>query len=80
VVRFYGEVAAGVELLYGVLTTMQRIGETPLTSLIGDLITRFSGITMCRAVTGLIWVFSKQDRLIEMKTLISLSPTFHVKF
>jgi len=59
---------------------MQRIGETPLTSLIGDLITRFSGSTMCRAVTGLIWVFSKQDRLIEMKTLISLSPTFHVKF
>ena len=79
-VRFYGEVAAGVGLLYGVLTTMQRIGETPLTSLIGDLITRFSVITMCRAVTGLIWVFSKQDRLIEMKKLISLSPTFHVKF
>ena len=79
-VRYHGEVAESVGLLYGALMTLQRIGETHLTSLIGDLITRFSGITMCRAVTGLIWVFSKQDRLIEMKTLISLSPTFHVKF
>ena len=61
----YGEVAAGVGLLAGALATLPRIRETPIIAEIGDLITRFSGITMCCVVTGVIWVVIKPENLIQ---------------
>ena len=50
----YGEVAAGIGLLIGALPTLPRIREIPLIAELGDLLTRFSGITMCGVVTGVI--------------------------
>jgi putative oxidoreductase len=61
----YGEVAAGVGLLVGALATLPRIKEMPVIAELGDLLTRFSGITMCCVVTGVIWVVIKPESLIQ---------------
>ena len=61
----YGEVAAGIGLLVGALPTLPRIREIPLIAELGDLLTRFSGITMCCVVTGVIWVVIKPESLIQ---------------
>ncbi len=51
----YGEIGAGVGIILGGL-----LGFKFLTGL-GDLITRFSGITMTCIMTGVIWVTSSPD-------------------
>ena len=61
----YGEIAAGVGLLLGAITTMPRIKNISYVSEMGDLITRFSGITMCCIITGVIWVVIKPESLLE---------------
>ena len=45
-----GEIGAGVGLLVGGLFTKKFLWE------LGDVITRFSGITMCCIMTGVIWI------------------------
>ena len=45
-----GEIGAGVGLLLGGLFPKKFLWE------LGDLITRFSGITICSIMTGVIWV------------------------
>ena len=45
-----GEIGAGVGLLVGGMFPKKFLWE------IGDLITRFSGITICSIMTGVIWV------------------------
>jgi len=45
-----GEIGAGVGLLIGGLFPKKFLWE------LGDLITRFSGITICSIMTGVIWV------------------------
>ena len=45
-----GEMGAGVGLLIGGLFPKKFLWE------LGDLITRFSGITICSIMTGVIWV------------------------
>ena len=45
-----GEIGAGVGLLVGGLFPKNFLQE------LGDLITRFSGITICSIMTGVIWV------------------------
>jgi len=45
-----GEIGAGVGLLVGGLFPKKFLWE------LGDLITRFSGITICSIMTGVIWV------------------------
>jgi len=45
-----GEVGAGVGLLVGGLFPKKFLWE------LGDVITRFSGITMCCIMTGVIWI------------------------
>jgi putative oxidoreductase len=47
-----GEIGAGVGLLVGGL--MQNLKN--LLKELGDLITRFSGITICSIMTGVIWL------------------------
>lgn len=47
-----GEIGAGVGLLIGGL--MQNLKN--LLKELGDLITRFSGITICSIMTGVIWL------------------------
>ena len=60
----YGEVAAGVGLLLGGVVTMPRIRDSATVSVIGDMITRFSGIVMCCIATGVIWAVIKPESLI----------------
>ena len=45
-----GEIGAGIGLLIGGLFPKKFLWE------LGDLITRFSGITICSIMTGVIWV------------------------
>lgn len=46
----YGEIGAGLGLLVGGAVIWQKFKEFQ------DLITRFSGITICSIMTGVIWV------------------------
>ena len=47
----YGELGAGIGLLVaGIMATWSRVRDY------GDLLTRFSGITICSIMTGVIWV------------------------
>jgi len=51
----YGEIGAGIGLIAGgVLGFKDHIG-------LGDLITRFSGITMACIMTGVIWISAPAD-------------------
>lgn len=60
----YGEVAAGLGLLAGGLATIPKIKDISLLAVLGDLLTRFSGIVMCCVVTGVIWTVIKPESLI----------------
>lgn len=60
----YGEVAAGLGLLFGGLATIPKIRDIGFLAVLGDLITRFSGIVMCCIVTGIIWTVIKPESLI----------------
>jgi len=60
----YGEVAAGLGLLVGGLATMPKIKDIAVLAVLGDLITRFSGIVMCCVATGIIWTVIKPESLI----------------
>jgi putative oxidoreductase len=60
----YGEVAAGVGLLVGGLTTLPRIRDISTVAIAGDMLTRFSGIVMCCVITGVIWTVLKPESLI----------------
>ena len=46
----YGELGAGIGLLVGGVVIWKALKE------LQDLITRFSGITICSIMTGVIWV------------------------
>tara|TARA_B100000900_G_scaffold396142_1_gene395186 strand:+ start:1172 stop:1585 length:414 start_codon:yes stop_codon:yes gene_type:complete len=46
----YGEIGAGIGLLVGGLVFYKAIAE------LQDIITRFSGITICSIMTGVIWI------------------------
>ena len=51
----YGEIGAGIGLFVGgILGFKDHIG-------LGDVITRFSGITMACIMTGVIWISAPQD-------------------
>ena len=43
-------------------------------AILGDLITRFSGITMCCITTGVIWVVTKPESLLD----VILHDNFHL--
>ena len=45
-----GEIGAGIGLLVGGLFPKKFLWE------LGDLVTRFSGITICSIMTGVIWI------------------------
>jgi putative oxidoreductase len=60
----YGEVAAGIGLLVGGLTTLPRIRDIPIVAVAGDMLTRFCGIVMCCVITGVIWTVIKPESLV----------------
>ena len=50
----YGEFLAGIGLLVGGILNRMWMYDMP--DWIGDMVTRFSGITMCCIMTGVIWI------------------------
>ena len=50
----YGEFLSGIGLLVGGFLTVAWMYDMPHS--VGDIITRFSGITMCCIMTGVIWI------------------------
>ena len=63
----YGEIGAGLGLLAGGAVIWQKLKE------LQDLITRFSGITICSIMTGVIWV-AKPNSFMD----VVLYGNFHV--
>ena len=63
----YGEIGAGLGLLVGGAVIWQKVKEFQ------DLITRFSGITICSIMTGVIWV-GQPDSFMD----VLLYDNFHV--
>lgn len=63
----YGEIGAGIGLLLGGLVLYKAWKE------IFDIITRFSGITICSIMTGVIWI-GQPDSLTD----VLLYDNFHV--
>ena len=63
----YGEIGAGLGLLVGGAVLIKAWRE------LYDIITRFSGITICSIVTGVIWT-SQPESLID----VLLYDNFHV--
>ena len=58
----YGEFLSGLGLLFGgVLTASWLYNES--FDWFGDMITRFSGITMCCIMTGVIWIGDPESLL-----------------
>ena len=57
----YGEFLAGIGLLVGGVMNVQWMYEVP--DWVGDMITRFSGVTMCCIMTGVIWVGDPESLL-----------------
>jgi len=47
----YGELGAGLGLIVGGIIALQKYWRE-----LGDLLTRFCGITICSIMTGVIWV------------------------
>jgi len=60
----FGELAAGIGLLIGGLVTLPRIKDNYIVAVLGDMLTRFSGIVMCCIATGVIWTVIKPESLI----------------
>jgi putative oxidoreductase len=57
-------VAAGLGLLVGGLATIPKLRDIASLAVLGDMITRFSGIVMCCVVTGVIWTVIKPESLL----------------
>jgi putative oxidoreductase len=60
----YGEVAAGLGLLLGGMATIPKIKDISFFAVVGDMVTRFSGIVMCSVTTGIIWTVLKPESLL----------------
>ena len=63
----WGEIGAGIGLLIGGAVFINKLAE------LQDIITRFSGITICSIVTGVIWV-GQPDSFMD----VILYDNFHV--
>jgi putative oxidoreductase len=70
----YGFLLAGIGLLVGGITSMFGISKIKFVAELSDLITRFSGITMCCITTGVIWVVTKPNSLWD----VVLHDNFHL--
>lgn len=52
----YGELGSGVGLLVAAFLSLKAISRVPFVSDFSDMLSRFSGITMCCITTGVIWI------------------------
>lgn len=64
----YGELGAGLGLIVGGLLSTEKLWPY-----IGDLLTRFCGITICCIMTGVIWV-GEPESILD----VILYDNFHV--
>ena len=61
----YGELGAGVGLLAAAFMSLKAISHLPFITECSDMLSRFSGITMCSITTGVIWI-SEPESLTEV--------------
>ena len=61
----YGELGAGIGLLVGGLFATKLASIQKIVPELGDMVTRFSGITICSITTGVIWI-SQPESLIDV--------------
>ena len=61
----YGELGAGVGLLAAAFMSLKAISHLPFITECSDMLSRFSGITMCSITTGVIWI-SEPESLMEV--------------
>ena len=59
----YGELGAGVGLIAAALISLKTISHLPMISEVSDMLTRFSGITICSITTGVIWISQPESFL-----------------
>ena len=52
----YGELGAGIGLLVAAFMSLKALSQLPVISELSDMLTRFSGITICSITTGVIWI------------------------
>ena len=57
----YGELGAGIGLLVGGLFAAKLASIQKIVPELGDMVTRFSGITICSITTGVIWISYPAD-------------------
>ena len=71
----WGELGAGLGLIFGGLMVKEwiRVFKKCYIPELGDLLTRFSGITICSIMTGVIWTAQP-----ESLTEVLLYDNFHV--
>ena len=61
----YGELGSGVGLLAAAFMSLKAISHLPVITELSDMLSRFSGITMCSITTGVIWI-SEPESLMEV--------------
>jgi putative oxidoreductase len=52
----YGELGSGLGLLVAAFLSLKALSHMHMFSEISDMLTRFSGITICSIMTGVIWI------------------------
>ena len=57
----YGELGAGVGLLAAAFMSLKAISHLPFITECSDMLSRFSGITMCSITTGVIWIIEPES-------------------
>lgn len=62
----YGEVLAGIGLLAGAVASLNGFKDIPVVAVLGDMLTRFSGIVMCCITTGVFWTVLKPHSLSDI--------------
>ena len=60
-----GELGAGVGLLAAAFMSLKAISHLPFITECSDMLSRFSGITMCSITTGVIWI-SEPESLMDV--------------
>ena len=61
----YGELGSGVGLLVAAFLSLKAISHFPFIIDFSDMLSRFSGITMCSITTGVIWI-SQPESFIDV--------------
>ncbi len=59
----YGELGAGVGLIVSGVIALKFFSSRPIIGEISDILTRFSGITICSITTGVIWISEPESFL-----------------